>query len=58
MAKDKITNWHVGIQEDAEWMSRTVFIRKHGIYAAAYFDQFQRDMDQHEYEYLEMDDGA
>ena len=61
-------NWHVGFEKDVKWMSRSVFVRKHGIYYANFFDNYHAEQlddntevppenywGQHE---MEMDDGA
>ena len=56
----KIGNWVLEMQEDAQWCSREVFIRKHGITQADVWDEVQRQMDEYGYDHyeMEMDDGA
>ena len=56
----KIGNWVLEMQEDAQWCSREVFIRKHGITQADVWDEVQRQMDEDGYDHyeMEMDDGA
>jgi len=59
-------NWHKGFEDDVKWMSRAVFIRKHGIYYANFFDQYHEELQdddssvepQSYWGHLEMDDGA
>ena len=40
IATADMKNWHVGFEKDVKWMSRSVFIRKHGIYYANFFDEY------------------
>lgn len=56
----KIGNWVLEMQEDAQWCSREVFIRKHGLSQVVVWDEVQRQMEEDSYDYyeLEMDDGA
>jgi len=54
----KMGNYVFDMQEDAAWMSRHVFIQKHGIYAEHFFDDFHKE-DELEPDFdMEMDDGA
>tara|TARA_Y100000389_G_scaffold203383_1_gene251641 strand:+ start:2007 stop:2174 length:168 start_codon:yes stop_codon:yes gene_type:complete len=53
----KTGQWVFEMQEDAEWMSRDVFIRKHGIMAANFYDDYQEEYLEPDFE-MEMDDGA
>ena len=48
------------MQEDAQWCSRDVFIRKHGVSQVVVWDEVQRQMDEDSYDHyeMEMDDGA
>lgn len=40
----KIGNWVFEMQEDAQWCSREVFIRKHGVGQAVVWDEVQAEM--------------
>lgn len=55
----KIGNWVVEMQEDAEWMSKSVFVNKHGVTQTHMWEEVQQQMDSFEQDYfMEMDDGA
>jgi hypothetical protein len=55
----KVGQWVFEMQEDAQWCSRDVFIRKHGLSQVVVWDEVQRQMEQDEpYFEMEMDDGA
>lgn len=41
----KVGQWVYGMQEDATWMSRDVFIRVHGIGQVDIFDKVNADED-------------
>jgi hypothetical protein len=43
IARADMKNWHVGFEKDVKWMSRSVFIRKHGIYYANFFDEYHAE---------------
>ena len=53
----KVGQWVFEMQEDAEWMSRSVFINKHGVMAANFYDEYHTDYLEPNFE-MEMDDGA
>ena len=62
----KIGNWVFEMQEDAQWCSREVFIRKHGVGQAVVWDEVQAEMNGDSVDAeaywgsfdMEMDDGA
>jgi hypothetical protein len=62
----KTGQWVFEMQEDAQWCSRDVFIRKHGLSQAVVWDEVQDEMngdapDPEAYwgsREMEMDDGA
>lgn len=39
----RVNDWILGMQEDAEWMSRDVFIRVHGISNVSVYDDFHNE---------------
>ena len=61
----KTGQWVFEMQEDAQWMSKAVFVNKHGISQVQVWDEVQSQMDgdmepdqywgHHE---MEMDDGV
>jgi len=56
----KVGQWILGMQEDATWMSRAVFINVYGIHQVDIWDKIQSGEDENwEPDFaLEMDDGA
>jgi hypothetical protein len=55
----KIGNWVFEMQEDAQDMTRTDFVFKHGTSNIAVWDEVNGfGWDEFEPEYVEMDDGA
>ena len=62
----KTGQWVFEMQEDAQWMSKAVFVNKHGITNAVIWEEVQRQMDEDSVEpeaywghhEMEMDDGA
>ena len=38
----KVGQWVFEMQEDAEWMSRAVFVRKHGVSQVAVWEEVQQ----------------
>jgi hypothetical protein len=62
----KVGQWVMEMQEDAQWCSRDVFIRKHGLSQVVVWEEVQRQMDEDSVEpeaywghyEMEMDDGA
>ena len=62
----KVGQWVFEMQEDAQWMSKAVFVNKHGITNAVIWEEVQRQMDEDSVEpeaywghhEMEMDDGA
>ena len=41
----RVKDWIMGMEEDATWMSRDVFIRAHGINQVDIFDKVNSDED-------------
>jgi hypothetical protein len=41
----RVKDWIMGMEEDAAWMSRDVFIRAHGINQVDIFDKVNSDED-------------
>jgi hypothetical protein len=39
----RVNDWTLGMQEDAEWMSREVFIRVHGRSNVTVYDDFHNE---------------
>ena len=62
----KVGQWVFEMQEDAQWMSKAVFVNKHGVSQADVWEEVQRQMDEDSVEpeaywghhEMEMDDGA
>ena len=62
----KTGQWVFEMQEDAQWCSRDVFIRKHGVSQVAVWDEVQAEMNGDSVDPesywgsfdMEMDDGA
>ena len=61
----KVGQWVFEMQEDAQWMSKSVFVNKHGISQVQVWDEVQSqmvgDMEPDQYwghHEMEMDDGA
>jgi hypothetical protein len=46
----KTGSWILGMQEDATWMSRDVFIRVHGVSNVDLFDRFHSYQEEWDYE--------
>ena len=46
----KTGSWVLGMQEDASWMSRDVFIRVHGLANVDVFDRYHLDNEDWYYE--------
>ncbi len=46
----KTGSWVLGMQEDASWMSRDVFIRVHGLSNVDVFDRYHSDNEDWYYE--------
>lgn len=46
----RVNDWVLGMEEDAGWMSRDVFIRVHGISNVDVFDRVTNDIDDSYYE--------
>lgn len=46
----KTGSWILGMQEDATWMSRDVFIRVHGVSSVDLFDRFHSYQEDWDYE--------
>ena len=44
----KVGQWVYGMQEDATWMSRDVFIRVHGIGQVDIYDKVNSDNEEYE----------
>jgi len=40
----KVGQWVMEMQEDAAWMSKPVFVRKHGVTQQDVWEQTQREM--------------
>jgi hypothetical protein len=39
----RVSDWILGMQEDAEWMSRDVFVRVHGISNVSVYDDYHNE---------------
>ena len=44
----RVNDWILGMEEDATWMSRDVFIRAHGLNQVDIFDRVQNGEDEYE----------
>ena len=44
----RVNDWILGMEEDAAWMSRPVFIRAHGIRNVDVWDKIQNGEDEYE----------
>ncbi len=44
----RVKDWIMGMEEDAAWMSRPVFIRAHGIHNVDIFDKFWSGEEEYE----------
>ena len=43
----RVKDWIMGMEEDATWMSRDVFIRAHGIHQVDIYDKVNSDEEDH-----------
>ena len=53
----KTGQWVFEMQEDAQWMSKEVFVRKYGITQADFFDECQNEQDYPEPDFEAMEQG-
>jgi len=53
----KTGQWVFEMQEDAQWMSREVFIRKHGVANASFYDECQEPQDYPEPDFEAQEQG-
>lgn len=53
----KTGQWVFEMQEDAQWMSKEVFIRKHGVANASFYDECQEPQDYPEPDFEAMEQG-
>ena len=44
----RVSDWILGMEEDASWMSREVFIRAHGIHQVDIFDKVHNEDEDYE----------
>lgn len=44
----RVSDWIIGMEEDAAWMSREVFIRTHGIHQVDIFDRVHNEEEEYE----------